>query len=172
MLSTTSFAPLRCVTSAMAAMSNTVSSGLVGVSIHTIFVAGFQFASSAAGSVRSAADQVMPARVTTWLYRVAVNAAHDRRRRRATYVKASEGWGDWEVNRVAANEDTSRAIDWLTMAMGQLTDDLRDTLALVLDDMTHAQAADILGVSESTISWRISEAKKRLREIKQMEDAG
>jgi len=68
-LSTTSFAPCLCVTSAISRMLKTVSSGLVGVSIHTIFVAGFQFASSAAGSVRSAADQVMPARVTTWLIR-------------------------------------------------------------------------------------------------------
>ena len=50
-------------------------------------------------------------------------------------------------------------------------DDLRDTLALILDDMTHAQAGDILGVSEGTISWRISEAKKKLRALKEKEDA-
>ncbi len=110
------------------------------------------------------------AKVTTWLYRVAVNAAHDRRRKRATYSKATEGWGDWELNRTATNRDTTEQIDWLTQAMNQLTDDLRDTLALVLDDMTHAQAADILGVSEGTISWRISEAKKALRAIKEKED--
>lgn len=110
------------------------------------------------------------AKVTTWLYRVAVNAAHDRRRKRATYMKASVGWGDWETNRTAANRDTHEQIDWLTQAMNQLTDDLRDTLALVLDDMTHAQAAEVLGVSEGTISWRISEAKKALRAIKEKED--
>lgn len=110
------------------------------------------------------------AKVTTWLYRVAVNAAHDRRRKRATYVKATTGWGDWETNRTAANHDNNAQIDWLTQAMNQLTDDLRDTLALVLDDMTHAQAAEVLGVSEGTISWRISEAKKALRAIKEKED--
>lgn len=110
------------------------------------------------------------ARVTTWLYRVAVNAAHDRRRRRATYAKASAGWGDWEVGRTAANEEAAAQIDWLTAAMNQLPEDLRDTLALVLDDMTHAQAAEVLGVSEGTISWRISEAKKALRAIKEKED--
>lgn len=109
--------------------------------------------------------------VTTWLFRVAVNAAHDRRRRQASYAKATSGWGDWELNRAATNAVASRDSDWLTMAMGQLNDDLRDTLALVLDDMTHAQAADIMGVSEGTISWRISEAKKRLRAIKELEDA-
>ena len=111
------------------------------------------------------------ARVTTWLYRVAVNAAHDRRRKRATYVKATNGWGDWELGRTAANHETSEQIDWLTAAMNQLNDDLRDTLALVLDDMTHAEAAEVLGVSEGTISWRISEAKKALRAIKEKEAA-
>ena len=111
------------------------------------------------------------AKVTTWLYRVAVNAAHDRRRRRASYVKATTGWGDWEVSRNAANQETVEQLDWLTAAMNQLSDDLRDTLALVLDDMTHAQAADVLGVSEGTISWRMSEAKKALRAIKEKEDA-
>ena len=110
------------------------------------------------------------AKVTTWLYRVAVNAAHDRRRKRATYIRATAGWGDWEIARTDADRETHDQIDWLTAAMSQLNDDLRDTLALILDDMTHAQAADILGVSEGTISWRISEAKKALRAIKQKED--
>ncbi|MEJ6397432.1 RNA polymerase sigma factor [Yoonia sp. 208BN28-4] len=111
------------------------------------------------------------AKVTTWLYKVAVNAAHDRRRRQATYAKATTGWGDWETARTAANAETAQSIDWLTQAMGQLNDDLRDTLALVLDDMTHAQAAEVLGVSEGTISWRVSEAKKALRALREMEDA-
>jgi len=110
------------------------------------------------------------AKVTTWLYRVAVNAAHDRRRKRATYAKATTGWGDWEVNRTAAIEDTSDKLDWLTAAMNKLSDDLRDTLALVLDDMTHAQAAEVLEVSEGTVSWRISEAKKALRALREQED--
>jgi RNA polymerase sigma-70 factor (ECF subfamily) len=110
------------------------------------------------------------AKVTTWLYRVAVNAAHDRRRKRASYTKATTGWGDWEVGRTAANKETEAQIDWLTAAMRTLPEDLRDTLALVLDDMTHAQAADVLGISEGTVSWRISEAKKALRKIKQTED--
>lgn len=110
------------------------------------------------------------AKVTTWLYRVAVNAAHDRRRKRATYARATSGWGDWETNRTAANQDTHAQLNWLTLAMNQLPDDLRDTLALVLDDMTHAQAAEVLGVSEGTVSWRMSEAKKALRAIKEKED--
>ncbi|WP_168770439.1 RNA polymerase sigma factor [Flavimaricola marinus] len=109
-------------------------------------------------------------KVTTWLYRVAVNAAHDRRRRRATYARHSAGWGDWEQARQAEMAEAAEHIDWLHSAMAHLSDDLRDTLALILDDVTHAEAAQILGVSEGTISWRMSEAKKRLRALKAEEE--
>lgn len=109
------------------------------------------------------------ARFTTWLYRVVVNAASDRRRRRATYAKAAEGWGEVEVARRAEAVETAEALDWLTRAMRALPEELRDTVALVLDDVTHAEAAQVLGVSEGTVSWRMSEAKKRLRLMKEAE---
>ena len=110
------------------------------------------------------------AKFTTWLWRVTVNANHDRRRRAATHARHADGWGDWEKNRRAANDEAAEAIDWLTQAMRTLPDDLRDTLALVLDDVTHAEAASILGISEGTVSWRISEAKKHLRALRAKED--
>ena len=109
-------------------------------------------------------------RVTTWLYRVAVNAAHDRRRRHASHTRAADGWGDWEVNRQAAMAEDAARADWLTTAMTALPTDIRDTLALVLDDMTHAEAGDILGISEGTVSWRLSEARKHLKTLKEKED--
>ena len=109
-------------------------------------------------------------RVTTWLYRVAVNAAHDRRRKAATHARHASGWGDWEISRQAGIAETAEKLDWLTAAMARLGDDLRDTLALVLDDLSHAEAGEILGVSEGTVSWRMSEVKKRLRAIKAEEE--
>ncbi|MEX0283202.1 MAG: RNA polymerase sigma factor [Paracoccaceae bacterium] len=109
-------------------------------------------------------------RFMTWLYRVAVNAAHDRRRRQSTRSRAAEGWGDWEKSRQAEMSETAAQVDWLTAAMRSLPEQLRDTLALVLDEVTHAQAAEILDVSEGTISWRMSEAKKHLRRMREEEE--
>ncbi len=107
------------------------------------------------------------ARFSTWLYRVVVNAAHDRRRRAATHAKAAVGWGEVEVARRAEATEAVQAKDWLRSAMAGLPEDLRDTLALILDDeVTHASAAIVLGVSEGTVSWRMSEIKKRLRALK------
>lgn len=110
------------------------------------------------------------ARFTTWLWRVAVNAAHDRRRRAAAHARKAEGWGEWEQGRRAADRDAAEAADWLAEAMRALPEDLRDTLALVLDEATHEQAAEVLGISPGTVSWRISEAKKRLRALRETED--
>lgn len=106
------------------------------------------------------------ARFSTWLYRVTLNAAHDRRRRIATHSRAATGWGDWEVNRQAEITETAAATDWLAHAMTLLAPELRDTVALTLgEDLTQAEAAAILGLSEGTIAWRMAEVKKHLRRI-------
>ena len=106
------------------------------------------------------------ARFTTWLYRVAVNAAHDARRRAATRARAAAGWGDWELARQDAMAEDRAAQDWLATAMRSLPEDLRDTLALVMGEaMTQGRAAEVLGLSEGTVAWRMSEVKRRLRAL-------
>ena len=110
------------------------------------------------------------AQFSTWLYRVVVNAGHDRRRRAAVHARAALSWGEVELARRAEAEEAAQALDWLQRAMAQLPEELRDTMALVLDDeVTHAAAGEVLGVSEGTISWRVSEVKKRLRVMKEAE---
>ena len=110
------------------------------------------------------------ARFTTWAYRVVVNAVHDRRRRAATRARAADGWGNWEINRRAVIAQDQEQADWLLSVMSSLSNELRDTLALLLEDeLTHAEASKVLGVSEGTISWRMSEAKKQLRVLAEKE---
>ena len=104
------------------------------------------------------------ARFTPWLDRITVNATHEMRRRHATRARASQGWGDWELARQDDIATQAEALDWLTHAMQRLTPELRDTVALVLgEELTQAAAGEVLGVSEGTIAWRMSDVKKRLR---------
>jgi RNA polymerase sigma-70 factor (ECF subfamily) len=110
------------------------------------------------------------ARFSTWIYRVTVNAAHDRRRRAATRSKAADGWGDWELARQDEIAEGRAAQDWLAQMMQRLTPELRDTVALTLgEEMSQAEAAEVLGVSEGTVAWRMSEVKKRLRAMARAE---
>lgn len=110
------------------------------------------------------------AKLTTWLYRVIVNACHDRRRRDATYSRAAAGWGEVELSARQAASEQAEAQDWLGAALAEMPPTLRDTAALTVgEDLTHAQAGEILGVSEGTISWRMAEVKKHLRAMAQKE---
>ncbi|MEO0914438.1 MAG: RNA polymerase sigma factor, partial [Pseudomonadota bacterium] len=103
------------------------------------------------------------ARFTTWLHRLVVNAAKDRFRRQATYTKATTGWGDWEIARRAELCEATEAQSWLMEALQRLNPDLRATVALVLgEDMSHREAAETLGLSEGTVSWRMSEVRRAL----------
>jgi RNA polymerase sigma-70 factor, ECF subfamily len=104
------------------------------------------------------------AKLTTWLYRVTLNAAHDRRRRQAVRTRAADGWGDWELARQDEIVVEREAQEWLAQAMTGLPAELRDTVALVLgEELTQAEAGAVLGLSEGTVAWRMSEVKKRLR---------
>lgn len=105
-------------------------------------------------------------RFTTWLYQVVLNAARDRYRRRATLAKATAGFEEIsELERggqAAADADAA----WLYQTLDRIGGDLRETAILVLaEDMTHAQAAEVLAVREATVSWRMAKLKDKLKSI-------
>lgn len=101
-------------------------------------------------------------RFSTWLYSVTLNAARDqmRKRRRAE-------WRDAAYMREKAVLDTGSAEDDtedLWEAVRQLPDKQRDAVLLIYGEgLSHAAAADVLGCAETTISWHVHEARKRLK---------
>ena len=104
------------------------------------------------------------ARFSTWLHRLVVNASRDAWRRRQSYGRALDGWAEVEPMRMAEAGQARERASWLRGAMRGLSQPLRETVALVLgEDMTHADAADVLGVGEGTVSWRMSEVRRVLR---------
>ena len=112
-------------------------------------------------------------RFTTWLYRVVVNAARDSLRRRSARQRNERSYG--EVEALARDVDATRACEasWLWRVLGRLPGDLRMTVVLVLDEnLRHAEAGAILGVSESTVSWRMHEVRKRLRALAESGEEG
>ena len=102
-------------------------------------------------------------RFTTWLYRVVVNAARDAMRRNSIRRRNEQEYaeGDGPGHRRSGSGEDSI---WLQQVLGQLSDELRATVILVLaEGLRHGEAGKILGVSEATVSWRLHQVRKQLR---------
>jgi RNA polymerase sigma-70 factor (ECF subfamily) len=60
---------------------------------------------------------------------------------------------------------------WIKSAIARLKPVYRETVALVVgQQLTHAEAAEILGVAEATISWRMHEIRRQLAAEPRVED--
>ena len=104
------------------------------------------------------------ARFTTWLYRVVLNAGRDAMRRRASRGSVQRDFVEVDALRRAGDAARTAEAEWLREALDCLKDDLRETAILVLDqELTHAQAGEVLGISENTVSWRLHEVRKALK---------
>jgi RNA polymerase sigma-70 factor (ECF subfamily) len=103
------------------------------------------------------------ARFTTWLSGIVMNACRDHLRRRSARSRAEAGLGVLaEIAGPGDGTDPERR-RWLASEIGRLTPELRETLLLVAGEgLTHAEAGAALGIAESTVSWRLHEARRLL----------
>lgn len=102
---------------------------------------------------------------TSWLYRITINAAKDYARttgrHSAREVAFAEGF-DAPSDEVAADEQIASRQAFAQVHA--LPEAVRDAVLLVYaEGMNHKQAAKILGCAETTVSWRIFQARKLLK---------
>lgn len=103
------------------------------------------------------------AKFTTWLLGITVNACRDFRRRRRSLGGLLDTLG--VLAGLSAAPDGRDVYDgiWLKSAIARLKPALRETVVLVIgEQLTHAEAAKILGVAENTVAWRMHEARRIL----------
>ena len=103
------------------------------------------------------------ARFTTWLYGIVLNAVRDQQRRRRSLRGLAERLA--VVAGLAKGPDGRDLHDalWIRSAISRLKPAYRDAVVLVVgQELSHAEAAEILGVAESTISWRMHEVRRML----------
>lgn len=111
------------------------------------------------------------AKLTSWLHRIALNAAKDSIRKSASRARTVAGYAEMQDLSRGETADRHVRISWLNTALETLSDDLRATAALTLgEEMNFAQAAEVLGIAEGTVAWRMSEIRKRLKTIAGNED--
>lgn len=101
----------------------------------------------------------------TWLHRITYTTAIDflRASQRTIAADPSEIVRLMDGAQASAQHGEGSDVD-LWAAVRTLPNQQRDAVLFVYgEDMSHAEAATIMGCSEKTVSWHIHEAKKRLR---------
>ena len=102
---------------------------------------------------------------SSWLYRITLNAVRDFQRaskRRHDNMAALAVVAQTDYRPDPAMEMTQTQM-W--QKVRQLPPKQRDAMLLIYaEDLSHAQAAGIMECAESTISWHVHEAKKRLKQ--------
>ncbi|NND98469.1 MAG: sigma-70 family RNA polymerase sigma factor [Pirellulaceae bacterium] len=112
---------------------------------------------------------------STWLYRIAFNAAISGHRKKKPSVSLDQHVDDygWEV----ADGDAAGVADGLLReenirlvhrALDELSDEHRAVLVLrELDDLAYKEIGDVLGLTPGTVRSRLSRARSELRHVVQ-----
>jgi RNA polymerase sigma-70 factor (ECF subfamily) len=109
----------------------------------------------------------------TWLHRIAVNLALNFLKKNRIQKNQQEYLDnikneELELSVFSSPEETSISEE-LRVNLGKAIEELplvyKSTFSLVVfQGMSHSEAAKVLGCSENTVSWRMHEARRRLRE--------
>jgi len=97
---------------------------------------------------------------SSWVYRIALNTCMNWKKSADRRQHLHEEWAN-EQNDAAPSHDTAARVN---EALRKLEAKQRAAIVLtVYEGMNHAEAARVLGCSETTVSWRVFMARKKLK---------
>jgi len=107
-------------------------------------------------------------RFTTWLYRFTANCAMDfaRKNNKWTKYKAAEPPKNGLIASPNPGPESNVIAKNILKVVDGLPDKQKEAVLLVFaEGMSHKEAAMVAGCAETTISWRIFQAKRKLRKV-------
>ena len=101
---------------------------------------------------------------TSWLYRVTINMVRDMQRSSSRRDRNVDAFSLVHPEDDPGGQEEATTAKEIWNRVRALPDKQRDAIMLVYaEDLNHAEAAQIMGCKEATVSWHIHEAKKTLR---------
>ncbi len=104
-------------------------------------------------------------KVTTWMYRIAINNAITRLRKETKREKFTELDGDAFQVPHTDNGELEERIAAMYEAIKKLTEIERAITMLYMDDCSYKEISEILGLSETNIGFKLNKIKLRLRTL-------
>lgn len=105
------------------------------------------------------------AKVTTWMYRIAINNAITRLRKETKREKFAELDGDAFQIPHSDNNELEERIAAMYEAIKKLTEIERAITMLYMDDCSYKEISEILGLSETNIGFKLNKIKSRLKTL-------
>jgi RNA polymerase sigma-70 factor (ECF subfamily) len=101
---------------------------------------------------------------TSWLYRVVINCAKDWARSEGRHVTDQGDGAPVDASSTDNSVEHTAYLWQLLHKLDALPDGLKETLLLVHGEgLSHGEAARVLQVKDSTVSWRLHEFRKHYR---------
>lgn len=101
---------------------------------------------------------------SSWVYRITLNAVRDLQRAGKRRGKYADAYAEVTPDEQPADQEEAATSRQLWTAVRGLPEKQRDAVLLVYaEELSHADAADIMGIREATVSWHVHEARKTLR---------
>ncbi len=98
----------------------------------------------------------------SWIYRIALNATWDFKRKRKRKDDAHRKYA--EETEIAAAGCRRSPSEIVLAALDLLSPRQRRVIVLTyFEGMNHSEAAEVLGCAETTVSWHVFTAKKKLK---------
>jgi RNA polymerase sigma-70 factor, ECF subfamily len=102
----------------------------------------------------------------TWLYRITINTAKDYSRKNCTKRTFESAFAEEQSNENAGASLELTEANLVYDALDKLPAKQKASMMLVFaEGLSHKEAAEILDCSETTVSWRIHQGRKKLNKI-------
>jgi RNA polymerase sigma factor (sigma-70 family) len=101
---------------------------------------------------------------SSWVYRITLNAVRDMQRSGRRQERHADRYAEIAPDAHPADQEDAATSRQLWAAVRRLPEQQRDAVLLVYaEELSHAAAAEIMGIKEATVSFHVHQARKTLR---------
>lgn len=106
-------------------------------------------------------------KISTWIYRVALNTSmnYNRKRKKDTIISSLNDFKRIETFPWLIEQDDSSVSEILYQCIDELNEINKAIILLYLDGNSHDEIADITGISKSNVGTRIGRIKEQLKTL-------